>query len=63
MNNDIRKNEEINKPYFTVEISNDDTIEQVHGKCNSCVEKDSKLEKFVNKWAKKRILHCILLTK
>ena len=57
----IRKNEEINKPYFTVEISNYDTIEQVHGKSNSCVEKDSKLEKFVNKWAKEKnlILHTI----
>ncbi len=52
----IRKTEEVDKPFFTVEISNSGAIEQIHGLCNCNVEKGSNLEKFVQKWTKEKKL-------
>lgn len=48
----IRKNEELETPFFTVEVSNDGRIEQVHGSCNrnSCTEPF--LDDFIKVWAK-----------
>lgn len=52
----IRKTEEVDKPFYTVEITNDGAIQQIHGLCNCNVEKGSNLEKFVQKWTKERKL-------
>lgn len=52
----IRKKEDLNKPFFTVEVSNDGNIEQVHGACNCNADTCPGLENFVSKWAKKRNL-------
>ena len=47
----LRKNEELDKPFYTVNITIDGKIRQIHGKRNCNVTKE--LEPFVNKWAKK----------
>lgn len=48
----IRKKDDIETPFFTVEISNIGSIEQVHGfgNRNACTEPG--LEKFINRWCK-----------
>jgi len=48
----IRKISEPDKPFFTVEITNEGTIRQIHGACNCNVEKNSDLENFIKKWTK-----------
>ena len=52
----IRKKTEIDKPFFTVEVSNNGVVEQVHGfgNRNACTEPG--LEDFVSRWAKNRKL-------
>lgn len=52
----IRKNTELSKPFFTVEISNSGTIEQVHGFGNRNADTEPGLEEFIKKWAKERKL-------
>ena len=46
----IRKKEEIEKPFFTGEITNDDTIQQIHGLCNRNVDTEPDLINFIVKW-------------
>ena len=46
----IRKKEEIDEPFFTVEIQNDKTIRQIHGFGNRNVDTEPGLDKFVKKW-------------
>lgn len=48
----IRKNDELDKPFFTVEITNDKTIQQVHGFGNRNADTEPGLEAFVQEWAK-----------
>ena len=54
----IRKIDDIDKPLFTVEMSNSSVIEQIHGSCNSritdvtVVEKHPHIQEFVNSWIK-----------
>lgn len=52
----IRKKENPDEPFFTVEISNDRTIEQVHGFANRNANTEEGLTEFVNTWAKARRL-------
>ena len=52
----IRKKEDLSKPFYTVEITNDGSIQQIHGSCNCNVEKGSDLEKFVGNWVKQKKL-------
>ena len=52
----IRKKDDIEKPFFTVEVSNDKIIEQVHGFANRNADTEPGLETFVKKWAKERKL-------
>lgn len=47
----IRKNDELDKSFFTVEISNDNTIEQVHGFCNRNVDTEPELLDFIVEWS------------
>ena len=47
----IRKNENLEEPFFTVEVSNDGTIEQVHGFGNRNANTEEGLEDFVKEWA------------
>ena len=52
----IRKNTELEKPFFTVEITNDDIIQQVHGFGNKNADTEPGLTEFVEKWAKDKKL-------
>ena len=52
----IRKKEDLSKPFYTVEITNDGSIQQIHGSCNCNVAKGSDLEKFVGNWIKQKKL-------
>lgn len=49
----IRKKDEIEKPFFTVEITNDKTIQQVHGSFNRNVNTEPGMADFVCLWSKK----------
>lgn len=49
----IRKKEDINTPFFTVEVGNTGVIEQVHGFGNRNMDTELNLEAFVKEWAKK----------
>lgn len=57
----IRKKTDKEKPFFTVEVSNEKSIEQVHGFGNRNANTEPGLEKFITKWAeeKKLLLHGI----
>lgn len=46
----IRKAEEENIPFFTVEISNNNCIQQIHGSCNRNLDTEPDLIYFVNDW-------------
>lgn len=48
----IRKSSDLEKPFFTVEVSNDGYIEQVHGFGNRNANTEPGLEDFVEEWAK-----------
>jgi hypothetical protein len=48
----LRKKESINEPYFTIEISNDGVVRQIHGYCNSNVRKNSEEYSFLVEWSK-----------
>ena len=52
----IRKNIDLEKPFFTVEITNDNTIQQVHGLKNRNANTEKGLTEFVKKWAKDKKL-------
>ena len=52
----IRKNTNLKKPFFTVEITNDDTIQQVHGLQNRNADTEKGLTEFIKKWAKDKNL-------
>lgn len=52
----IRKTEELDKPFFTVEISNSGTIEQVHGFGNRNTNTEPALENFIKEWSSKKKL-------
>lgn len=46
----LRKKEEPDKPYFTVDVLPDKTVRQIHGMCNCNVPDE--LMPFIKKWAK-----------
>lgn len=50
----IRLNDELEKPFYTVEIDNNSIIQQVHGMCN-CNATDE-VKTFVRKWCKAKHL-------
>ena len=52
----IRKAEELDVPFFTVEISNSGAIEQIHGFSNRNLETEPDLVPFVKAWIKERKL-------
>ena len=52
----IRENTDLEKPFFTVEITNDNTIQQVHGFGNRNANAEPGLTEFVEKWAKDKNL-------
>jgi hypothetical protein len=52
----IRKKQEMDKPFFTVEITNDNTIQQIHGFANRNLSTEPELIDFVNKWIEERDL-------
>lgn len=54
----IRKTNEIDKPFFTVEISNSDVVEQIHGFANRNMCTEPGLDKFVKEWTEARKLKC-----
>jgi len=52
----IRKKEEPCEPFFTVEISNEGVIEQVHGFGNRNADTEPGMVAFIQKWVKKKSL-------
>lgn len=50
----IRKKSEPDVPFYTVEVSTDGTIQQVHGIRNCNVPKDGPLMEFINLWAQEK---------
>lgn len=58
----IRRNEDTEKPLFTVEILSDGTVEQIHGMYNCTIDDEEVLKKepniinFVRDWAKEKEL-------
>ena len=48
----IRKKDEPDVPFFTVEISNESAIEQIHGDFNRNLDSEPALVPFVKKWVK-----------
>ena len=50
----IRKKDEPNKPFFTVEVTNQKMIAQVHGFANRNADTEPLLTEFVEEWAKKK---------
>ncbi len=52
----IRKSDELDKPFFTVEVSHEMCIEQVHGFGNRNANTEPGLTEFVKKWAKAKKL-------
>ena len=53
----IRHKDEPWKPFFTVEVTNDRTIAQVHGLANRNVDTEPGMLEFVHAWAKSKRLH------
>lgn len=49
----LRKTEEINIPYITIELTNDNYIRQAHGINNSEIDPNSAEYAFIKKWANK----------
>jgi hypothetical protein len=52
----IRKRDEKDIPFFTVEVGNSGTIEQVHGFANRNADTEPGMTNFVKKWAKAKKL-------
>lgn len=50
----IRKKEALDTPFFTVEVTNDSAIQQIHGTCNRNINTEPGLEDFVKEWKKAR---------
>lgn len=46
----LRKNDDLEKPFFTIDVLPDKTVRQIHGMCNCNVPNE--LMPFVKKWAK-----------
>lgn len=59
----IRKKSDKTKPFFTVEVSNDKVIEQVHGFGNRNVDTEPNLLEFVTRWARNKRLNISNLNK
>ena len=52
----IRKKEEPWKPFFTVEVTNDRVVAQVHGLANRNADTEPGMLEFVHQWAKSKRL-------
>lgn len=52
----IRKKDEKDKPFFTVELANDRTIAQVHGFANRNANTEPGMEEFLARWARNKRL-------
>ena len=50
----LRKKEEPEKPFFTIEVTNDDKIRQIHGFANCNITSDKKAHEFYLKWLKEK---------
>lgn len=52
----IRKKSDVSKPFFTVELTNDRVIAQVHGFSNRNANTEPNMEEFVQRWARNKRL-------
>lgn len=53
----LRKNSEIDKPFFTIELSNEGNVEQIHGFGNRNISTEPKIEYFIKNWMKAKNLN------
>lgn len=51
----LRKTDDMDTPFYTIEVDNDNVIQQVHGFCNSYATEE--VSCFVREWAKAKKLH------
>ena len=54
----IRRQKDIDKPFFAAEISNTGEIKQVHGFGNKNASSERGLTEFIRKWSKEKNLTC-----
>lgn len=52
----LRKNDELNTPFFTIELENNDNIAQIHGNMNCNIQRKSEEEAFIKEWKKEKNL-------
>lgn len=52
----LRKKETPDVPFFTIEISNDGTIHQIHGTCNRNIDTEPNCIPFIDEWIKTKKL-------
>lgn len=52
----LRKTSEIDKPFFTIELSNSGVVEQIHGFGNRNISTEPDIKYFVNDWVEKKKL-------
>lgn len=52
----LRKKSDPTEPFFTIEVTNEKSIRQVHGYANSLLSSDPDAEKFLKKWFKEKKL-------
>ena len=54
----LRKNEALSTPFYTIEVDNNNTIVQIHGKHNRWLGNDPEAIPFVYEWISERGLQC-----
>jgi hypothetical protein len=52
----IRKKDDVTKPFFTVELTNDRVVAQVHGFANRNADTEPNMVDFVERWARNKRL-------
>lgn len=54
----LRKNEALSTPFYTIEVDNNNTVIQIHGKHNRWLGNDPEAIPFVYEWIRERGLQC-----
>lgn len=52
----LRKNNELDKPFFTIELTNDDKVRQIHGFANCGLEQYPEVKDFYSQWLQEKSL-------
>lgn len=52
----LRKNDDLETPFYTIEVDNNNYVQQVHGLCNCTVSKNPEIIPFIDEWMKAKKL-------